>query len=48
IKETLNLIIHQSTVGHLLKWNNNTLEEMPAIKRSRAVIYPKLDNTLHE
>ncbi|CAG8585302.1 16627_t:CDS:2 [Cetraspora pellucida] len=48
VKETFSLNIHLSTVGHILKQNNNTFEEMHTIKRSRAVTYPEFDDALHE
>ncbi|CAG8842888.1 11958_t:CDS:1, partial [Racocetra persica] len=48
VKETFSLNIHLSTVGRILKQNNNTFEEMPTMKRSRAVTYPELDDALHE
>ncbi|CAG8772668.1 22703_t:CDS:2, partial [Dentiscutata erythropus] len=48
VKETFSLNIHLSTVGRILKQNDNTFEEMPTMKRSRAVTYPELDDALHE
>ncbi|CAG8511880.1 6789_t:CDS:2, partial [Cetraspora pellucida] len=48
IEEKVGLNIHQSTVGCLLKQSDNNFEEMPTMKRSRAITYSELDNALYE
>ena len=49
IKTTLNLDIHPTTVGHLLKRNDiKECENVSNSKRSRTVQYPDLENAMYE
>jgi len=49
VKTTLNLDIHPTTVGRLLKRNDiKECENVSNSKRSRTVQYPDLENAMYE